>query len=99
MPQTLTYLPETASQTAGPYVHIGLAPSAAGFDIFERKLRRHIAGPDAAGERIEIEGAVIDGTGAPVRDALIEVWQADAEGATPRRERRPSPPISAAGAG
>jgi protocatechuate 3,4-dioxygenase beta subunit len=26
---------ETASQTAGPYVHIGLAPQAAGFDIFE----------------------------------------------------------------
>ena len=29
---------ETASQTAGPYVHIGLAPSAAGFDIFENNF-------------------------------------------------------------
>ncbi len=28
------FLPETASQTAGPYVHIGLAPDAAGFHIF-----------------------------------------------------------------
>ena len=34
-------LRETASQTAGPYVHIGLAPQAAGFDIFERNV-----GPD-----------------------------------------------------
>jgi protocatechuate 3,4-dioxygenase beta subunit len=30
------YLAETASQTAGPYVHIGLAPDAAGFHIFEK---------------------------------------------------------------
>ena len=29
---------ETASQTAGPYVHIGLAPQAAGFDIFENNF-------------------------------------------------------------
>ena len=29
---------ETASQTAGPYVHIGLAPAAAGFDIFENNF-------------------------------------------------------------
>ena len=33
------YLPETPSQTAGPYVHIGLIPSQAGFDIFENKLQ------------------------------------------------------------
>ena len=32
------YLPETASQTAGPYVHIGLAPDAAGFHIFEKNF-------------------------------------------------------------
>ena len=29
---------ETASQTAGPYVHIGLAPQQAGFDIFENNF-------------------------------------------------------------
>jgi len=29
-----SYLPETPSQTAGPYVHIGLIPNQAGFDIF-----------------------------------------------------------------
>lgn len=32
------YLAETASQTAGPYVHIGLAPDAAGFHIFEKNF-------------------------------------------------------------
>lgn len=36
------YLAETASQTAGPYVHIGLAPDAAGFHIFE-KLRPQLS--------------------------------------------------------
>lgn len=84
------YLKETASQTAGPYVHIGLAPGAAGFQIFDRELGWDIAGPDAAGERIRVEGRVIDGTGSPVKDVLIEVWQADAEGRYVRREDGPT---------
>jgi protocatechuate 3,4-dioxygenase alpha subunit len=74
------YLKETASQTAGPYVHIGLAPGAAGFDIYHRELGHDIAGPNAAGERIRVEGLVIDGTGSPIKDVLLEVWQANAEG-------------------
>lgn len=80
MAQPLGYLKETPSQTAGPYVHIGLAPGAAGFSIFDRELGWDIAGPDAPGQRIRVEGRVLDGTGAPVRDVLIEVWQADAQG-------------------
>jgi len=71
---------ETPSQTAGPYVHIGLAPAAAGFAIFERDLGRVIAGPRSKGERIRVVGRVLDGAGAPVTDVLIEVWQADAQG-------------------
>ena len=86
MPQPLNYLRETASQTAGPYVHIGLAPGAAGFEIFRRELGRDIAGPEAPGERIRVEGLVIDGTGAPVKDVLIEAWQADAAGIYPHPE-------------
>ena len=80
MPQHLNYRRETASQTAGPYVHIGLAPGAAGFDIYERELGWDIAGPNAKGERIRVEGLVIDGTGSPVKDVLLEVWQANADG-------------------
>jgi protocatechuate 3,4-dioxygenase alpha subunit len=72
--------PETPSQTAGPYVHIGLAPGAAGFDLFERELGRVIAGPRSKGERIRVVGRALDGAGAPVTDVLIEVWQANAAG-------------------
>jgi protocatechuate 3,4-dioxygenase, alpha subunit len=80
MAQSLTYLRETASQTAGPYVHIGLAPGAAGFHLFETELGTDIVGPNAQGERIRVEGIVYDGTGTPVKDVLIEVWQANAAG-------------------
>ncbi|KUF10097.1 protocatechuate 3,4-dioxygenase subunit alpha [Pseudoponticoccus marisrubri] len=80
MAQKLDYLRETPSQTAGPYVHIGLAPGAAGFSIYAQELGHDIAGPNARGERIRIEGVVIDGTGSPVKDVLIEAWQANADG-------------------
>ena len=80
MAQPMDYLRETASQTAGPYVHIGLAPGAAGFHLFEKELGTDIAGPNAAGERIRVEGIVYDGTGTPVKDGLIEIWQANAAG-------------------
>lgn len=73
-------LNETASQTAGPYVHIGLAPKAAGFDIFEKNFGNVLVQPETAGERIAIEGRVFDGSGTPLRDVLIELWQADANG-------------------
>lgn len=77
---------ETASQTAGPYVHIGLAPRAAGFDIYDKEAGPDIAGPDPLGERIRVEGIVWDGNGEPVKDVLIEVWQANAEGAFAHRD-------------
>ncbi|WP_373236615.1 protocatechuate 3,4-dioxygenase subunit alpha [Cohaesibacter celericrescens] len=80
MAQELPYLRETASQTAGPYVHIGLAPGAAGFDIYEKELGWDIAGPNANGERIRVEGLVIDGIGSPVKDVMLEAWQANSAG-------------------
>jgi protocatechuate 3,4-dioxygenase alpha subunit len=80
MPQALGYLKETASQTAGPYVHIGLIPHQAGFDIFQNNFGNVVAGASTKGERITIEGRVFDGTRTPVRDALIEIWQANSDG-------------------
>ncbi|MBG6143332.1 protocatechuate 3,4-dioxygenase alpha subunit [Labrenzia sp. EL_13] len=80
MRQHLDYLKETPSQTAGPYVHIGLAPGAAGFEIYNQELGWDIAGPNAAGERIRVEGRVIDGMGSPIKDVLLEAWQANANG-------------------
>jgi len=79
-------LPETASQTAGPYVHIGLAPNAAGFDIYEKEAGKDIAGPHAEGERIRVEGIVWDGNGEPVKDVLLEVWQPNAKGLFAHRD-------------
>ena len=80
MPQALSYLKETASQTAGPYVHIGLIPHMAGFDIFEKTFGNVLAGPATKGERIVVEGRVFDGSGTPLRDVLLEIWQANAGG-------------------
>lgn len=80
MDTVVPHLKETASQTAGPYVHIGLAPRQAGFDIFDRNFTNVMVTPETKGERVTIEGHVIDGSGTLVRDALLEVWQANAAG-------------------
>ena len=58
-----TYLPETPSQTAGPYVHIGIIPAQAGFEIFDNNFSGDIAGSEVAGQRITIEGRIFDGAG------------------------------------
>ena len=73
-------LRETASQTAGPYVHIGLALDVAGLPERDEEIWNRMAGEDAEGERIEVVGQVIDGNGDLVRDALLEAWQADSRG-------------------
>ncbi|PWE50821.1 protocatechuate 3,4-dioxygenase subunit alpha [Thioclava sp. NG1] len=77
----------TPSQTAGPYVHIGLAPEAGGIEgaPFET-LGREIAGPEAKGERIKVTCRVVDGGDLPLRDCLVETWQADAAGIYPGQE-------------
>jgi protocatechuate 3,4-dioxygenase alpha subunit len=80
MVQPLNYLKETPSQTAGPYVHIGLIPHQAGFEIFENNFGNDLVGQKTRGERITVEGRVIDGSGTPLRDVLLEIWQANSEG-------------------
>jgi protocatechuate 3,4-dioxygenase alpha subunit len=72
---------ESPSQTAGPYVHIGCVPNFAEITgVVPQDLGSEIAGKEALGERISVKGRVIDGGSAAVLDALIEVWQADANG-------------------
>lgn len=93
MAQKLDYLKETASQTAGPYVHIGLAPAYAGFDIFDTNFSNVVAGPGTRGEHITIEGRVFDGTGTPIRDVLLESWQANSEGKYNHPEDRQQKPL------
>lgn len=70
---------ETPSQTAGPYVHIGLAPDRAGLGNQMPGLGAMEEASDQ-GTPITVTGQVFDGDGATVNDVLIEVWHADANG-------------------
>jgi protocatechuate 3,4-dioxygenase alpha subunit len=74
------YLKETPSQTGGPYVHIGTMPAVAGLPVRSQETLSVLAGATTPGERIRIEGVVWDGSGHPVKDALVEIWQADSTG-------------------
>lgn len=68
----MSTLPLTTSQTVGPF----FSPSL----LREDARRNVLVRPETVGERIRIEGRVLDGEGAPVGDALVEVWQANAHG-------------------
>ena len=74
-------LKETPSQTAGPYVHIGLTPNFAGINgVYDTDPGSTMLAPDTKGQRITIAGRIFDGAGALVNDALVELWQADGTG-------------------
>ena len=74
-------LKESPSQTAGPYVHIGMTPNFCGITgVIDADPGVSMLTPEAKGERITITGRVFDGSGAPVNDAVLEIWQADSEG-------------------
>ena len=82
-------LQETPSQTAGPYVHIGCTPEFAGISgVYPQDLGSQMLRDGVRGERITISGVVYDGLGAPVRDAMVEIWQADADGRYPGNDPR-----------
>jgi protocatechuate 3,4-dioxygenase, alpha subunit len=79
--QELGYLKETPSQTAGPYVHIGLTPNFCDITgVFDGDLGTQMVNDKTLGERITVSGRIFDGAGALVRDAVIEIWQADSTG-------------------
>ncbi|WP_298430985.1 protocatechuate 3,4-dioxygenase subunit alpha [uncultured Jannaschia sp.] len=78
---------ESASQTAGPYVHIGLLPNAAGIGMYGgADLGAEMITGAAEGERIEVAITILDGADEPLADALVEIWQADAAGHLPSRD-------------
>lgn len=79
--QELGYLKETPSQTAGPYVHIGLTPNFCDITgVYDTDLGTQMVNDKTLGERITVSGRIFDGAGALVRDAVIEIWQADSAG-------------------
>jgi len=63
---------QTPSQTVGPFFAVGLT---------RPRCEQHVLVTDRTeGDRIRIEGAVLDGGGCPIEDALVEIWQANARG-------------------
>jgi protocatechuate 3,4-dioxygenase alpha subunit len=63
-------LQATTWQTVGPFFSIGL----------ERLFEADLAGEGVLGERIAVQGRVLDGDGIPIPDAVIEIWQANVHG-------------------
>src|SRR5579863_9138961 len=72
----------TPSQTVGPFFAYGLTAKQYGYPD-NQIAGRVLAGEETPGERIRITGHVFDGGGAPIPDALVEIWQADAVGRYP----------------
>jgi protocatechuate 3,4-dioxygenase alpha subunit len=76
----------TPSQTVGPFFAYGLAPKGRakwdpnGTYAWKETITDNLVTADATGERIRIEGQVTDGDGLAISDAMIEIWQADAQG-------------------
>ncbi|WP_299728798.1 protocatechuate 3,4-dioxygenase subunit alpha [uncultured Tateyamaria sp.] len=83
MAQKLNYLRESPSQTGGPYVHIGCTPNFTGIGMYGGDLGTSMKTGPVQGTEISIKGTVFDGTGTPLRDAMIEIWQPDAAGLFP----------------
>jgi protocatechuate 3,4-dioxygenase, beta subunit len=69
----LILLPHTLSEVTGPvFGHDAIGPT-------DSDLTRQHAG-EPLGERIFVSGRVLDENSRPVRNALIEIWQANAAG-------------------
>jgi protocatechuate 3,4-dioxygenase alpha subunit len=74
---------QTPSQTVGPYFAYGLTATQYGYD-FNQPFDAVLAQDAAVGERIRLEGRVIDGDGNPINDAMVEISQPDGEGRYPQ---------------
>ena len=76
-------LGQTPSQTIGPFFAYGLTPRQYNYPFLESIAGPTLRDPSVEGTRIRLEGLVLDGAGAVIRDAMIEIWQADAAGRLP----------------
>jgi protocatechuate 3,4-dioxygenase alpha subunit len=80
------YARQTPAQTVGPFFAQGLVRIASTFQSVqlcraERDgIHHQLADAATPGEPLRIEGTVYDGLERPIPDALVEIWQADAEG-------------------
>ena len=68
---------QTPSQTVGPFFAYALTPMPYGYrGVTDANLATEVT----PGEHLRLTGRVLDGEGQPVPDAVVEIWQADAEG-------------------
>jgi protocatechuate 3,4-dioxygenase, alpha subunit len=70
---------QTPSQTVGPFFAYGLAPELYHYP-YRSAVGNRLVQSGTEGQRIRIEGRVLDGAGEPIPDAMIELWQANAHG-------------------
>lgn len=73
---------QTPSQTVGPYFAYGLTAAQYGYD-FNQPFDATLAFDHAKGERIRLEGRVLDGDGNAIGDAMVEISQPDGDGVFP----------------
>ena len=76
----------STSQTIGPYLRIGL----------EWMVIEDLAPPGVAGDRVRLEGRVVDADGKPVNDAAVEIWQANSQGKYASPEDMQAQPVEKA---
>ncbi len=60
-----------------------------------RSIHENLVGPGTSGERVSMEGRVLDGDGKPVPDAILEVWQANCHGKYAHPEDDQDKPVEA----
>jgi protocatechuate 3,4-dioxygenase, alpha subunit len=70
---------QTPSQTVGPFFAYGLTPELYHYP-YRSAVGDRLVQRGTEGQRIRVEGRILDGAGAPIPDAMIELWQANAHG-------------------
>jgi protocatechuate 3,4-dioxygenase beta subunit len=84
--EPLVYLPHTVAERTGPQLG-DLRPGSLHSDL----TRQHEGDP--VGERITVRGRLLDSDGRPIRDSLVEIWQANAAGRYRHRWDRWDAPV------